>query len=199
MKNNKVIFWLLSLAWGLPMTLVGAAAALILYWKAYIPTRIGPCWVFTVGEGWGGINLGPVIIVSKTAKVRTICHEIGHALQNCLWGPLFPFVVAIPSVIRYQLREIKDFKNKTKFTLIFDFALLATSILCLLFSLNVINASLWIELVITLIDMYLIINSLWLSNELKKYIITPYPSYDDIWFEGQATRWGIKYTNNEEE
>ena len=72
MKNNKVIFWLLSVTWGLLMTLVGAAAALILRIKAYVPTRFGPCWVFVVGENWGGVNLGPVILVSKTAKIRTI-------------------------------------------------------------------------------------------------------------------------------
>lgn len=135
MKNNKVIFWLLSLTWGLPMTLVGAAAALFLYWKAYIPTRIGPCWVFTVGSGWGGISLGPVIILSKTSKIRTIYHEIGHTLQNCLYGFLFPFVVGIPSVIRYWYRELK----------------------------------------------------------------TPTTNYDDIWFEGQATRWGIKFMDKEED
>ena len=135
MKNNKVIFWLLSLTWGLPMTLVGAAAALILIMKNYVPTRWGPCWLFVVGEGWGGINLGPVIIVSRTAKIRIFCHEVGHALQNCLWGPLFPFIIAIPSAIRYWYRE-------------------------------------WTK---------------------------PTTNYDDIWFEGQATRWGIKYLNNEED
>lgn len=116
------------------MTLVGAAAALILYWKAYIPTQVGFCWVFTVGEGWGGINLGPVIIVSKTAKVRTICHEVGHAIQNCLYGFLFPFIVAIPSVIRYWYRK-------------------------------------WTK---------------------------PTTDYDDIWFEGQATAWGIEFMDNED-
>lgn len=105
MKNNKLIFWLLSLTWGLPMTLVGAAAALILYWRGYLPTRWGPCWVFAVGEGWGGINLGPVVLVSKESRSNTINHEVGHALQNCVWGFLFPFVIAIPSVIRYWIRE----------------------------------------------------------------------------------------------
>ena len=33
-------------------------------------------------------------------------HEFGHTFQNCLLGPLFPFVVAIPSATRYWLREI---------------------------------------------------------------------------------------------
>ncbi len=37
-------------------------------------------------------------------------HEFGHTVQNCLFGPLFPFLVAIPSATRYWLREI--FPNK---------------------------------------------------------------------------------------
>lgn len=28
-------------------------------------------------------------------------HELGHTLQNCLLGPLFPFIVAIPSATRW--------------------------------------------------------------------------------------------------
>lgn len=130
----KWLIWLLSLTWGLPMTLIGAAAALFLYWRAYVPTRIGPCWMFVVGEGWGGVNLGPVVLVSKTVKNYTIYHEIGHCLQNCVWGPLFPFVIAIPSAIRYWYREWK----------------------------------------------------------------TPTTRYDDIWFEGQATRWGVEFMSNED-
>jgi len=198
MKNNKVIFWLLSLTWGLPMTLVGAAAALILALKSYVPTRWGPCWVFVVGEGWGGINLGPVIIISKTSKIRTIYHEIGHALQNCLWGPLFPFVIAIPSAIRYQLREREELKNKVKFSSIFDIALIVISVVHLiLLKFNFLN--MFVTLLLFIIDLYLILIDIWLTfKEIPKYEIT-IPSYDDIWFEGQATRWGIEFMDNEKE
>ena len=130
----KWLIWLLSLTWGLPMTLVGAAAALFLCWKAYIPTRFGPSWVFVVGENWGGISLGPVVLISKTSKIRTIQHEVGHTIQNAYFGILFPFIVGIPSAVRYWYREWK----------------------------------------------------------------TPATAYDDIWFEGQATRWGIEFMDNEE-
>ena len=32
-------------------------------------------------------------------------HESGHGIQNLLFGPLMPFVVSIPSAIRYWYRE----------------------------------------------------------------------------------------------
>ena len=199
MKTIKnLCIWLLSLTWGLPMTLVGAAAALFLRWKAYIPTRFGPCWVFTVGEGWGGVNLGPVVLVSKTAKNYTIYHEIGHCLQNCVWGPLFPFVIAIPSVVRYWLREQKTFKNKVKFATTINFILLPIATLLLLMSLEIIVVPAWLLIMLGLITLYLDIIMVWLDRELRKYITPPYPSYDDIWFEGQATKWGINIMEGEE-
>ena len=134
MKKANIFIWLLSLTWGLIMTLVGLCAAFFLLYRSYIPTRFGPSWVFVVGENWGGISLGPIVIVSKTAKIRTIYHEVGHTIQNAFFGPLFPFIVGIPSAIRYWYREWK--KPKT--------------------------------------------------------------DYDAIWFEGQATQWGIEYMKDEE-
>lgn len=194
MKNNKLIFWLLSLIWGLPITLVGAAAALILYWKGYLPTRWGPCWVFAIGKGWGGVNLGPIILVSKGSKSNTINHEVGHALQNCIWGPLFPFVIAIPSVIRYWVREQEGYIKKIKFSTIFDIALMIICIISLVL--------IWFDIVIlplTFIELYLIIIVSWLDwKELPQYKNDEEPQYDDIWFEGQATRWGTKFMINED-
>ena len=38
-------------------------------------------------------------------------HEMGHGLQNCLWGPLGIFVIFIPSAIRYWYRELKFYRK----------------------------------------------------------------------------------------
>jgi hypothetical protein len=180
------------------MTLVGAAAALFLRWRAYIPTRFGPCWVFVVGERWGGVNLGPVILISKTAKIRTIHHEIGHALQNCLWGPLFPFVIAIPSAIRYQLREREEFKDKVKFSIMFDIALCIFSFISLI--LIIFNIKTFIILSSIFIEGYLMAIVNWLDRkEIPKYAFEQSPSYDDIWFEGQATKTGEKFRKERKE
>ena len=179
------------------MTLVGAAAALFLCWKAYIPTRFGPCWVFVVGERWGGVNLGPVILISKGSGSNTINHEVGHALQNCVWGPLFPFVIAIPSVIRYWVREQEGYIKKIKFSAIFDIALMIICIISLV--LIWFDTAMVITLLLTFIELYLLIIVSWLDwKELPQYKNEQSPSYDAIWFEGQATRWGIEYMDNEE-
>lgn len=98
---NKTKFYILSFTWGIPMTLIGCIVALILRAMGYKPKRYGYCWHFEVGERWGGVNLGIVFITSKNPSTHTKNHEHGHALQNCYWGFLFPFVIAIPSLVRY--------------------------------------------------------------------------------------------------
>lgn len=96
-----MIFYILSFTWGLPMTLIGCIAAVILRVLGYKPKRYGYCWHFEVGERWGGVNLGVVFITDKHSSVHTKNHEHGHAIQNCFFGFLMPFVVAIPSAMRY--------------------------------------------------------------------------------------------------
>ena len=105
MIKNRFWFYLLSFTWGLPMTLIGCVAAAFLLSLGYKPYKYGYCYCFEVGNGWGGLNLGVIIIVSKTALERTKSHEHGHAHQNCLFGFFMPFIVGIPSVIRYWYRE----------------------------------------------------------------------------------------------
>ena len=62
---------------------------------------------FEVGENWGGANLGVCFIKDKTESENNKNHEHGHGIQNCYLGFLMPFVVAIPSAIRYWYRELK--------------------------------------------------------------------------------------------
>ena len=128
------LFYLLSFTWGLPMTIVGCVVAAALRITGHKPKRWGLCWYFEVGEKWGGLELGVFFLVQKRSSRHTRCHELGHALQNCVFGPLMPMIVSIPSAVRYHYR---------------------------LFLIRVVG-------------------------------VTKLPSYDAIWFEGQATRWGEK-------
>lgn len=110
---KKVLFWFLSLTWGLPLTFVGACASAILIAAGHKPKTFHGLVYFEVGEGWGGFNAGAFFFVSKDATVHTKRHEAGHGLQNVMLGVSMPFVVTIPSVIRYWRREylvrFKDF------------------------------------------------------------------------------------------
>ncbi len=106
MKTLKiVIFYILSFTWGLPMTLIGAIAALFLLCAGYKPKRFHHFIYFEVGENWGGFECGCFFIVNKNPTLHIKQHEAGHGIQNIIFGWLMPFVVSIPSLIRYWYRE----------------------------------------------------------------------------------------------
>ena len=105
---NKNLFYFLSFTWGVPMTLIGCIAAIILIIMGYRPKKWGYCYYFEIGKGWGGINLGIFFITSNNPTEHTKSHEHGHGLQNCFFGPFMPFIVCIPSAIRYWYRKIRN-------------------------------------------------------------------------------------------
>ena len=114
--KNKTLFYVLSLTWGLPMTLIGAVCALFLILTNHKPKRHGGCIYFSVCENWGGLELGLFFIVDKNESEHTKNHEFGHAIQNCKYGFLMPFIVCIPSAIRYHYRNWRTKRGLTNAT-----------------------------------------------------------------------------------
>ncbi len=112
MRINKTLFYALSFTWGIIMTFVGVVAALFLVMTGHKPKKYGLCYHFEVGKGWGGVNLGIVFITAANSTEHTKNHEHGHALQNCIWGPLMPFVIALPSAVRYHIRNYQQKRGK---------------------------------------------------------------------------------------
>lgn len=106
MKRRRFWFYFLSFTWGSVMTVVGVIAALALIITGHKPKRWGNCICFNVGHNWGGVSFGPVMIVDDSDKEFTKWHEHGHAIQSCIFGPLFPLVIGIPSVVRWWYRKL---------------------------------------------------------------------------------------------
>lgn len=105
---SKRTFYALSLTWGLPLNIVGGIVALTLLAKGHRPRLFEGCLCFELGATkWGGLNLGLVILCQKGAPEALKTHELGHAVQNCLWGVLTPLVVHLPSAVRFHLRNQK--------------------------------------------------------------------------------------------
>ena len=104
---NKQIYTLLSFTWGLPLSLIGSLVALVLLTLGYKPIPHGYGYCFKIGESWGGLNLGYFSFICKDAPERTPKHEFGHGLQNCYYGIFTPFIVTIPSAIRYWYYMLK--------------------------------------------------------------------------------------------
>lgn len=112
MKAIKgVLFWLVSLTWGGVMTLAGAFVALALLVTGHKPRRFHCFVYFEVGYGWGGFELGAFFVVNKGAGLSIKQHESGHGLQNIMLGVFMPFVISIPSAIRYWWRRGKERKG----------------------------------------------------------------------------------------
>ena len=133
MKIKKVLFsimfWVVSLTWGIIMTSIGLIAtgslnlvkliAKLFKKDLKIKTHTNGCSLITeVGGNWGGVELGAVALCGNYSKSspswfdHTRKHEFGHAVQHLIFGPLFIFIVAIPSATRYWYQRIMQGKGK---------------------------------------------------------------------------------------
>lgn len=95
------------------MTIIGLLASLVLIIGKVNPKRYKGVWYFSLGAYWGGVSLGCTFIRDTTSNNTIEPHEYGHTFQNAILGPFFPFLVAIPSFIRYWYQEIRHKKGKT--------------------------------------------------------------------------------------
>ena len=191
MKTLKIIlFYIASFTWGAVMSVIGAVACLALLITGHKPKLFHHVVYFEVGKNWGGVNLGVVFLCSKDCPESTHKHESGHGIQNVWFGPLMPFIVGIPSALRYWLREQKTQQAKVLFAVVVYSILVVISFLSI--ALHLIN--LWLLVIPILLYIYGTIIFLWLLwKEIPKYEEGKYVPDDSIWFEGQATALGDKY------
>ena len=111
MIRKSWVYYLLSFTWGLVMSLIGCLTSLVLIILGYKPQKFVYGWYFAVGDNWGGVDLGPCFIVSKSSSTHTKYHEFGHSVQNCIYGPFMLILVSIPSAIRYWYRVFKYYRK----------------------------------------------------------------------------------------
>lgn len=109
--KHKVLFYILQFTWGLLMNLVGLTVSLAMLISGHKPRKFGNCWYFIVGKCWGGCNMGVCFLTDQLDDPDIKKHESGHSLQNIIWGPLFIFVIGIPSSLRYLYREFKYYRK----------------------------------------------------------------------------------------
>lgn len=122
MKNlKKSLFYVLSFTWGLPMSFLGLLAACVLMLAGYKPKRFHYFIYFEVGEDWGGVELGCFFIVNKNPSLHIKQHEAGHGIQNIVFGFFMPFIVSIPSAVRYWYREYLYRTDREKYYALPDY------------------------------------------------------------------------------
>ena len=111
---TRRMYFLLSLTWGLPLTIIGALGALVLLILGYKPKKWLYGYYFEVAKSWGGLEAGIFFFCQEKPSVSLRNHEFGHSIQNCYFGPLFIPLIWIPSATRYWYREwLVKRKNKS--------------------------------------------------------------------------------------
>ena len=107
----KPLYYLLNLTWGLFLTIIGWFVALAMLVSKHKPTWYhGIIYFKTTSSNWGGFSIGMVFVVCSNAPESTLEHEYGHTYQNAILGPFMLFLVSIPSMIRYWVRD-KEIKK----------------------------------------------------------------------------------------
>ena len=86
--------------WQLPQNLL-AGVIILIYRATKLYSYMGSD-IYTVKRFFdSGISLGKYIIVQQDrATDDTIKHEAGHSIQSRWLGPLYLFVVGLPSIVR---------------------------------------------------------------------------------------------------
>ena len=97
---NLALYYLMSFTWGIFMNLVGFIVYIFLFPFSKKKYTYHGRFVLEIGRGWGGVTFGNFIMIS-VGDDEVLPHELGHSIQNAFLGPLFPFLVGIPSVVRY--------------------------------------------------------------------------------------------------
>lgn len=109
--KHKWLFYLIQFTWGLLMNVIGGLVflGLIIYGKK--PKRFYNNFYIVIGKNWGGLELGIFFLIDEHESERTKYHEAGHGLQNLIFGIFTPFLVSIPSAIRYWYRNLTPNKK----------------------------------------------------------------------------------------
>jgi hypothetical protein len=121
MKNPYLL--LFRLIWEFPQVFI----ALVTMFITIIPfskgfAEIGNSIIMYTKGGWGAICLGPFIFISEGSKGHSEKHEYGHSIQSMILGPLYLFIIGLPSLLHatyfllyYKIKKRRPKKNYYSF------------------------------------------------------------------------------------
>ncbi|MGI6773552.1 MAG: hypothetical protein GX264_03370 [Clostridiales bacterium] len=113
---KKFLFYLIQFTWGLPQNLAGLIGYLILSRKNEHERFNYAVVTYVAKENFGGVSLGIFIFMNSRPNMDwrhdTRIHEYGHTIQSLLLGPLYFFVVGIPSAVWCSLPPLVKYRKK---------------------------------------------------------------------------------------
>lgn len=93
---KKILMWI----WQFPQNIIGLL--LLLFNKGEKKHNLNDITFYYDDNFPGGITLGEYILVGSKTVVR---HEFGHVLQSRILGPLYLFVIGIPSIVHAAINK----------------------------------------------------------------------------------------------
>lgn len=117
LMRHMWLYYILNYTWGIVMTLIGWLTMFFCWMLLSLDVeRYGPSHYVSVGDNWGGLELGVCFLVANNMgeewTLHTKRHEMGHSFQNAVLGPFAILLVAIPSACRYWYQIIARKRGK---------------------------------------------------------------------------------------
>ena len=93
---KKALFYTVQWTWGIVQNLIGLALFLCLIGRRH---RLFHGAVVTTWKLGSSLSLGMFIFTRTPYDLRLVQHEYGHTIQSLILGPVWLFVIGLPSLV----------------------------------------------------------------------------------------------------
>lgn len=96
--TNQLMYVLLQFTWGILQNLAGLVMFLVCKMLGCKSKKYKNAVATKWNNKYGSVSLGMFLFVTDDDDETLLAHEYGHSLQSIFLGPLFFFVIGIPSI-----------------------------------------------------------------------------------------------------
>lgn len=117
--TNQLMYVLLQFTWGILQNLAGLVMFLACKMLGCKSKKYKNAVATKWNNKYGSVSLGMFLFVTDDEDETLLAHEYGHSLQSLFLGPLFFFVIGIPSICwaafgdSYRKSTIRPTTNST--------------------------------------------------------------------------------------
>lgn len=118
-KTKNILINILHWTWGIIQTLLGFMIYLFNTKQKHI--NINGTVITEIPGQWGGVSLGKFVFVDSMPdgeyaySDNTVRHEYGHSIQSLILGPLWLFIIGIPSFIWASIYTVMGNRIKASY------------------------------------------------------------------------------------
>lgn len=112
---KKALFYIINFTWCIAQNILGAL--LLIKYRKCERARFFNHIIVYHNSHWGGVSLGMFVFINGKREEEWIkavkVHETGHSLQSLILGPLYLFIIGIPSFVWCNAKRYKELRAKT--------------------------------------------------------------------------------------